>query len=257
LREFHPDERSSLVVEPNKFFMTIRDIAFWLRSARMDATLAKLRATAEPAQAFDQLYSATEDPYGASLSQFRYQRQKYETLLSMLPKRQYRHVLDIGCGRGAFTRRLAAYGDEVLGIDISLEAVQQARTLSTDFKNLEFAQADVLDFQNDGRQFDLIVVADILYYLSPLTDFTLKSLAKKITSLLAPGGLLLLVNHSFFTLDQASRTTRRIHDAFRWSPDLGLVAEHKRAFYLTSIFEGQRGPALPELGTDAADAGRG
>lgn len=37
------------------------------------------------------------------------------------------HVLDLGCGDGAFTRALAAHGADVIGVDVSHEAIRRAR----------------------------------------------------------------------------------------------------------------------------------
>jgi hypothetical protein len=47
-------------------------------------------------------------------------------------------------------------------------------------------------------------------------------------SVLAPGGVLPLVNHYFFAIDSASRMTRHIHNSFRWSPGLNQVAAYRR-----------------------------
>jgi SAM-dependent methyltransferase len=252
-----------LAQAPTNFFMSLRDIAFWIRSARADAALDRLRIRAatkptpspsatgssvpdspdivssEMGDAFDRLYGATSDPYGAGLPQYRYQRRKYESLLSMLPDRPYRDVLDIGCGLGVLSRRLAPHAQRILGLDISNEAVVQARAASRSHENLDFAQGDVTDFDSGARRFDLIVLADTLYYISPLSDPVLKALAARIADLLAPGGLFLLVNHFFFAVDPASRATRAIHDAFRWSPGLQQVSEHRRAFYLATLLTRQ------------------
>ena len=231
------DDRSAkLAEEPRDFFMTLRDVAFWIRSARAEAALARLRATAAAGEAFDRLYRSTDDPYGTALPQFRYQRRKYRALLSILPKRLYGDVLDIGCGLGVFSRALAPHAERVLGIDVSLCAVSQARSLSAGFANLQFEQGDIHSFDSQ-RRFNLVVLADVIYYLTPLTDVSVQSIAAKLTSLLAPGGLLLLVNHFFFTVDLPSRMTRRIHNAFRASSDLAVVSEHRRAFYLATVLE--------------------
>ncbi|MGB8842207.1 MAG: class I SAM-dependent methyltransferase [Aliidongia sp.] len=226
-----------LIKAPTAFFMTLRDIAFWLRSARADATLERLQSDHGLEQAFDQLYASRPDPFGAALPQYRYQRQKYQRMISMLPNRPYRDVLDIGCGLGVLARQLAPFGENILGVDISRNAVAEARELSRGFDNLAFAQADVMEFDAAERRFDLIVLADTLYYLSPLGDDRLKAIAAKMHDLLAPGGVLLLVNHFFFTIDPASRMTRHIHNAFRWAPGLTQTAEHKCAFFLATLLE--------------------
>jgi predicted TPR repeat methyltransferase len=221
-----------------QFFMNLRDIAFWVRSARADAYLALLRDKHGTARAFDLLYDRVEDPWGTGVAHYRYQRRKYDVLLSFLPKRHYRRALDLGCGRGEMTRRLAPQVDEVLGLDLSNPALEQARRLSANLPNVCYGQADViaLDSSLDG-EFDLVVLADTLYYVSPLDDAVLKDLRESVVRLLAPGGTLLLANHFFSGFDQDSRTSRRIHDSFRWAPGLRLEAEHRRPFYLASLFE--------------------
>ncbi len=231
------DDRSVMLADkPRDFFMTLRDIAFWIRSARADAALARHRTTATAGEAFDRLYCSTDDPFGAVLPQFRYQRRKYRALLSILPKRLYRDVLDIGCGLGVFSRALAPHAELVLGIDVSLRAVLQARSLSAGFDNLHFEQADINSF-NSRRRFSLVVLADVIYYLPTLTDESIQSIAAKLTALMEPGGLLLLVNHFFFGVDSQSRMTRRIHEVFRASSDLAIMSEHRRAFYLATVLE--------------------
>ena len=229
-----------LAPAPRTFFMTMRDIAFWLRSARADARLHRYCHTAGSGPAFDQLYGAVPDPFGTELPQYRYQQRKYDCLLSMLPQRRYRQALDIGCGLGAFTRKLAPFVDHVLGSDISAEALEQARRLSFNWPNIAYAQHNVLDSRNDDSSYDLIVLADTLYYIDPLTDQRLKAIARNLASRLTPGGLILVVNHYFFGVDAASRHTREIHDSFRWATGLNGVAEHRRAFFLATLL--QRNP---------------
>lgn len=229
------DVSAPLAVAPINFFMTIRDIAFWVRSARADSRLDRLRRQRGSAAAFDQLYAATSDPFGAELPQYRYQQRKYDSLLSMLPQRRYQNVLDIGCGLGAFTRKLAPFAKHILGTDISAEAIGQAWELSAGHPNASYLQADMLDEHQPAAAFDLIILADTLYYVDPLTTARLQCIARDISSRLAPGGLLLLVNHYFFGIDPASRATREIHDAFRNASSLESVAEHRRAFFLATL----------------------
>jgi predicted TPR repeat methyltransferase len=224
-----------LAPAPTNFFMTIRDIAFWMRSARADARLDRFRQDHATGSAFDQLYAHTHDPFGVELSQYRYQQRKYNSLLSMLPQRRYRNVLDIGCGLGAFARKLAPFAEHVLGTDISAEAIAQAQKLSVGHPNVAYCQRDMLDSSQQESAFDLIIVADTLYYIDPRTPAGLKAIARTISSKLAPGGLVLLVNHYFFGVDKASRETSEIHDAFRWAPTLDCVAEYRRAFFLATL----------------------
>ncbi len=226
----------NLVEEPRDFFMTLRDIAFWVRSARSDAALNRLLADRTAGEAFDHLYATAGDPYASTLPQYRYQRRKYRALLSMLPNRHYGRVLDVGCGLGVFTRALAPYAERVTGIDVSTEATAQARSLSRDFNNVDFEHADLENFHSADR-FSLVVVADVVYYLAPPLEEAARRTAATVAALLEPGGLLLLVNHYFFGIDPASRSTRRIHDAFAANSNLRSAGERRRAFYLATLFE--------------------
>lgn len=156
-------------------------------------------------------------------------------LASLLPSRRFRRALDLGCGLGLLSRHLAACADTVVGVDVAPSAVARARALHADQPNILFEAHDLLNLPAsfDGS-FDLVVVADVLYYLSPLDDALLKAIALRIAALLAPAGMCMLVNHYFSWLDPESRRSYRIHEAFRWSPGFTLQAEYRRPFYLVS-----------------------
>jgi SAM-dependent methyltransferase len=221
-----------------RFFMSPRDIGLFVRSARTDASIAGLRLSLGQAGAFDEVYRAG-DPWASADPRYVYQRRKYDVLLGLLPKRHFARALDLGAGTGLLSRKLAAYAGEVMGVDISANAVAQAEAASLALPQLSFRQGDVLDLPADldGR-FDLLVVADTLYYLPPpLQDDTLKALAQRLARLLRPGGVCLLANHYFSGMDADSRLSRRIHQAFAWSPAWTLAAEYRRPFYLVSVLE--------------------
>lgn len=222
-------------------FISIRDIGLFLTSARSDARLKALRQdlTVSAATAFDHLYAEApqNDPWASGAPQYQYQRRKYNALVGFLPERPYRRALDLGCGLGLFTERLALCAEEVVGIDISAVAISRAADRTRSFGNVRFQQGDilVLDPELNGS-FDLVVIADTIYYLPPpIRDETLKSLAVRFARLLAPDGILLLVNHYFPVPNEETRLTRRIHRAFQRSPALTLVAEYHRFFFLTSL----------------------
>ncbi len=236
LTEFLPLARA-----PTNFFMTLGDVSFWIRSARADARLNRLRHEHGSAAAFDALYGGMSDPFGVELPQYRYQQRKYDCLLSMLPRRAYRRVLDIGCGLGALTRKLAPFAEHAVGTDISAAAIEQARRLSKAHSNIVYCQRDMLEETGREPGFDLIVLADTLYYIDRLTGAKLSSITRNVASKLAPGGLLLVVNHYFFGIDKASRGTREIHDAFRGAASLHCTAEHRRAFFLATLLRESAG----------------
>ena len=222
---------------PRQFFMTLRDIGMWVQSARADAAITRHAAGHNVAYAFDQLYRANRDPFSAIDPRYRYPARKYATLLSFLPARHYRHVLELGCGVGALCRALAPYAETVTGVDIAATAVQHA-DLSRDHQNIAFVTGDVRSFDAAGRQYDLIVIADVLYYAMPVDDQpALEAIARRVASCLAPGGIVLLADHYFFGFDAASRRTLAIHNAFRTAAALHRHAQHRRCFYLATLLQ--------------------
>ncbi len=218
--------------------MSFWDIRFWLRSAKADADLKRFRDGRGAAEAFDLLYGKDLDPWGFEVPQFSYQRQKYDTITRLVPDRQFEDALDLGCGIGLLTQRLASRATRVLGLDVSQVAVDAANTRLAHDPNIRFEQADILQLPDDldGR-FDLIVVADVLYYLQPMSDAVLKAMALRLRRLLKPGGVCVLANHFFFEIDPDSRLSRRIHQAFAWSPGFNIRQEYRRAFYLVSVLD--------------------
>ncbi len=216
--------------------LTPRDIGLFLHSARTDATIQRLLPKLGRVATFDTIYQA-RDPWASTDPRYTYQRRKYDVLSGLLSDQRYGNVLDLGSGLGDLARLLAARSDRVLGLDISQVALDQATERHRAAANLRFQQGDILDLpaHYDGA-FDLVMVADSLYYLPPpIDDSTLKRLAMRLARLLQPGGTLLLANHFFFAADPDSRLSRRIHRAFAWSPSFRVVSEHRRPFYLASL----------------------
>ena len=219
--------------------MAPRDIALFLRSARTDAAIAVARKQGGARYAFEAAYGAGGDPWASEDPRYSYQRWKYEGLMALLPPgRHFGRTLDLGCGTGALSRLLAARSGQVLGLDIAQEAVTRATQRAMGLTNIRFEQADVTNLQAglDGV-FDLVVIADTLYYLDATDDAFLATIAARIARLMAPGGLCLLANHYFFRADPDSRLSRRIHDAFAATPALAIHAEHWRPFYLVALYD--------------------
>jgi SAM-dependent methyltransferase len=217
--------------------MSPLDIGLFLQSARTDARIASLRSRIGARAAFESAYAGGADPWASADRRYFYQRWKYEALIGLLPPgRRFSRALDLGSGTGTLALGLKGIADSVLGIDIAQSAVDGATALCANRPGISFRQADVgaLDPALDGG-FDLVVVADTLYYLDHVDDVSLKNLAMRIARLLAPGGICLIANHYFFSGDRDSRLTRRIHDAFVWSPAFAHLATHRRPFFLASL----------------------
>lgn len=118
---------------------------------------------------------------------FDYNATCHGALLAALPA-DLGHVLDLGCGAGEFTLRLARSANAVLGVDLSDEMLRRARDRCAAIENIVFERRDVLDWQLPERAFDCIVSVATLHHL-PLAP-TLRRLALA----LRPGGTLAVLD---------------------------------------------------------------
>jgi SAM-dependent methyltransferase len=89
--------------------------------------------------------------------------------LELVANRPRLRVLDIGCGKGAFTALLGGTSGAVVGIDISRTAVAVARERNP---KARFIEADVAAAGFDlksvaGADFDLVVCLETLSYIEP------------------------------------------------------------------------------------------
>ena len=135
---------------------------------------------------FEDIYARTIDPWGFRTSP--YERGKYEATIGILPRARYRSALEVGCSIGVFTRMLAERCDAVLALDTSARALEEARTANAGLPNLAFREATLPRDFPDGR-YDLIVLSEVLYYLSRPD---LAALAERCRNALAPDGQMVL-----------------------------------------------------------------
>jgi SAM-dependent methyltransferase len=110
-------------------------------------------------------------------------------------------VLDLACGTGTMTRRLAEVYERVVGVDLSPAMLRQARTYCDGLHNVNFVQADFRDFHL-GEEFDVVLCAfDSMNYLRRPTD--LSAIFQRVARHLRPGGFFVfdaLNTFSFTTL---------------------------------------------------------
>lgn len=97
-------------------------------------------------------------------------------------------ALDVGCGTGAFSRRLAERFESVLGLDLSPQMIRVARERSHACPNLEFRVADVLAEALPGADFDAIASIATLHHL-PLPE-----ILPRLACALKPGGVLAVLD---------------------------------------------------------------
>jgi LmbE family N-acetylglucosaminyl deacetylase/SAM-dependent methyltransferase len=135
----------------------------------------------------DRLHRDEPDPWGVD-SRW-YEQRKRALLLAALPRDRFRHALEIGCSTGALTAALAGRADRVLGVDRSVAALATARRRLAGMPNTEVADLDVPHAWPDEGPFDLVVVSEVGYFLSPQA---LDTLVDRISMALTPDGVVAL-----------------------------------------------------------------
>ena len=135
---------------------------------------------------FEDVYARSPDPWGFRTSP--YERGKYQATLDVLPRPRYGAALEVGCSIGVFTRLQAGRCDAVLALDASARALAEARRDDADLTHVAFREATLPGDFPAGR-YDLIVLSEVLYYLS---EADLDRLARLCLAALTPDGQMVL-----------------------------------------------------------------
>ncbi len=113
---------------------------------------------------FDALYAGKDDPWGFATSP--YEQAKYAATLEALPTTRFASAFEVGCSIGVLTRLLASRCVRVLAVDVAEVALAQARHRCADLEHVALERLQV-PAEWPQQTFDLIVLSEVLYYLSP------------------------------------------------------------------------------------------
>jgi 2-polyprenyl-3-methyl-5-hydroxy-6-metoxy-1,4-benzoquinol methylase len=111
---------------------------------------------------------------------------RYESFLLSLIPREAASVLDVGCGLGRLTAKLAAANREVLGVDLSPEMISRARRNAGATEKIAFLCCDFLEHDFASRQFDCVITSAALHHVP--ADIAVPRMA----GLLRAGGRLII-----------------------------------------------------------------
>ena len=183
---------------------------------------------------FDELYENSADPY--SFTSRWYERRKYAVSLALLPWARYRSGFEPGCSIGELTALLAPRCQALLSCDGAAAAVATARDRTAEFSQVKVERRTVPgDWPQDagsGPPFDLIVLSELLYYLS---DEDLARTIDLAVAALAPGGTLLAV-HWRRPVAFHPQTGDQAHAALAARPELALRADHREPDFLAQVY---------------------
>jgi len=128
-------------------------------------------------------------------------------------------VLELGCGTGAMTRRMAAKGYDMIGIDMSEDMLSLARQRS------EGKEDGILYLCQDMREFDLygtvaaiFCVCDTINYM--MSEEELSKVFRLVANYLDPGGLFIFDMDTLYLYEEVlgDNTSMMSHEAgdFIW-----------------------------------------
>ena len=183
-----------------------------------------------PDEYFDFVYDANEDPWNFETSP--YEAAKYERTLDVLPRRKYASALEVGCSIGVLTARLAPRCRHLRSLDVSELAIERARARCATQLQVTFERRRLPQEFPEGH-FDLILMSEVLYYLSPAD---LHATLTRSLEALEVGGHLLCV-HWTPPVHDYPQTGDQVHAAVLALPGLKHLHGERHPEYRLDLFE--------------------
>lgn len=186
----------------------------------------------------------------------------YDALMSEVPYDQWidifitkmeqnridgKKVLDVGCGTGEFTVRLAKKGYQVAGVDLSEEMLAIAKDKADECKlNIPFFHQNMMELDTDNQFDGIVIFCDSLNYLHHEEE--VQQTFTRVYEQLRPGGLFMFDVHSVYKMEQifAGQTFADVQEdvSYIWNSFEGeeqYSAEHELTFFVkdeeTGLFE--------------------
>ncbi len=179
--------------------------------------------------AFERLHRAEADPWGVRTRW--YEQRKRDVTLAALPRQRFRRVLEVGCSVGQLATDLAGRCDELVAVDRSEAAVGRCSEALAHLPHASVHRATVPAQWPEG-EFDLVVVSEIGYFLSPRE---LAGLVGRVRDCLTPDGALLLC-HWRHPISGWPLGGDRVHEAVGHQFDRPLLVQHIEADFRLDVW---------------------
>lgn len=157
---------------------------------------------------FKGVYNASDDPWDFETSE--YESSKYKATLAAIPKDKYENALEIGCSIGVLTEILAKKCHNLLSIDVSEKALKIAKERCKNLDHVSFKNMNFKDELPDD-QFNLILISEVAYYLSP-EDWN-QTMAR-LLKIMKPDAIVILV-HWLPEVYDYPQTGDEVHESFK------------------------------------------
>jgi 2-polyprenyl-3-methyl-5-hydroxy-6-metoxy-1,4-benzoquinol methylase len=137
---------------------------------------------------FARLYQSNPDPWGFCTDP--YEQAKYRRTIEILHGFRFTSALEVGCSIGVLTNMLAPQCDTLLALDIVDQPLETAAKRCANQPWVQFQRMQV-PAEWPARRFDLILLSEVLYFLTPPD---IDQCARQVKASLLPHAQILLVN---------------------------------------------------------------
>ncbi len=151
-----------------------------------------------------------------------------EGVVELLQPRAGERILDLGCGPGQLTKKIAESGAEVLGLDSSPDMIGQARQ---NYPELRFVLADAAAMQFDN-EFDAVFSNAALHWMLDPAPVALG-----VAKALRPGGRFVLEMGGKGNIQTIVETIQRVVSKYRTGPLPASRQYYPSVSEYTSILE--------------------
>jgi SAM-dependent methyltransferase len=179
------------------------------------------------------MYLAKDDPW--DLATKWHDQRKYAVTMASLPRGRYRSAYEPGCSVGLLTAMLAPRCDDLLAVDCVDAAVEQTRAAVRDFPQVRVGLAMVPQ-ELPEETFDLIVIGDLLYYLS---GSDLEAFLDGMATRLEVGGDLVSVH--FRDNQGGNYDGFNVHAALAGLDGLTRIVHHEDEWFLLDVYRREEG----------------
>ena len=115
-----------------------------------------------------------------------------------------RLILDLGCGNGWLSNRLAEYGLRVIGLDQNLYELKQAARVFRSNPKLSFLESNIFSAPFNTVLFDVIILASVLQYFPDAA-----SLMSMLSSYLKPQGEIHILDTPLYSANEIEEAKLR------------------------------------------------
>jgi SAM-dependent methyltransferase len=178
---------------------------------------------------FDKVYSQGDDPWGFATRW--YERRKYALTLAALPQERYERAFEPGCSNGVLSELLAPRCGELLASELVPAVAERARQRLQRFGHVRVDTAAIPESWPSGS-FDLLLLSEVLYYLSESGAATLLACARES---LREGAHLLAVHYRRAT--DYPMTGDAAHALLRTCTWLRPLARYEEELFVLELFE--------------------